>query len=93
MESSCSNYLDVIETKNALKAIMQIRDVSQPMYTVLFSKKPEFVFGRHGPCVALNAAQRALKGLEKSDTKKGAFPNPKFRRIETLSTKNIKIKF
>jgi hypothetical protein len=35
----------------------------------------------------LNAAQRALKGLKKSDTKKGAFPNQKFRRIETLSTK------
>jgi hypothetical protein len=90
VESSCSNYLDVLKTKNAFKAIMQLRDVSQPMYTVLFSKKPEFVFGRHGPCVALNAAQRALKGLEKSDPQKGAFPNPKCRRIETLSTKKYK---
>ena len=71
---------------------MQLQDVSQPMYTVLFSKKPEFVLGRYGPCVALNAAQRALKGLEKSDIKKGAFPNPKFRRIETLSTKKYKNK-
>ena len=41
VESICRDYLDVIGTNNALKASMQLRDVSQPLYAVLFSKKPE----------------------------------------------------